>query len=46
MFLKNLQEVRIKPIIQFCKHCYRRNKLEAGESSALRWTISFINANS
>jgi len=35
----------MNPIVQFWKHCYRRNKLEAGQNSALRWTFSFISAN-
>jgi len=26
------------------KHCYRRNKPAAGQSSAPRWTFSFISA--
>jgi len=43
----NLQEIRIKPIIQLWKHCYcyRRNKPEAHQrSNAPRWTFSFNSA--
>jgi len=36
---KNMQKIRIKPIIQLWKHCYRRNKSEAGQISAPRWTL-------
>jgi len=42
---KNLQEIGIKPIFQLWKHCYRKNKPEAGHSSAPRWMFSFISAN-
>jgi len=43
-FNKNLQEIRIKPIVQVWKCCYRRNKPEACQSSAPRWTISLNDA--
>jgi len=42
---KNLHEIWIKLIFQLWKHCYRRSKPEAGQSSASRWTFYFINAN-
>jgi len=42
---KNLQEIRNKPSVQLRKHCYRRNKLEAGQSNASRWRFCFISAN-
>jgi len=41
---KILQQIRIKPIVQLWKHCYRRNKPEADQSSAAQWTFSFISA--
>jgi len=39
-----LKEIRIKPVVQLLKHWYRRNKPEADQSSAPRWTFSFISA--
>jgi len=39
---KILQDIRIKPIVQLWKHCYQRSKHEANQSSAPRWTFSFI----
>jgi len=42
MLKKNLQEIKIKAIVQLRKHCYRRNKPEANQSSAPQWTFSFI----
>jgi len=39
---RNLQEIRIKPIVQLRKQCYFRNKPEAIQSNEPRWTFSFI----
>jgi len=38
-----MKEIRIKPIVQLWKH-YWRNKPEADQSNAPRWTFSFISA--
>jgi len=38
---KNLQETRIKPIVQLWKYCYRRNKSTAGESSCTAMNVFF-----
>jgi len=40
--LKILQEIRIKSIVPLRKHCYRRNKPEAGQSNPPWRTFSFI----
>jgi len=39
---KNLQEIRIKPIVQSRQHWSRRNIPEADQSNAPWWTFSFI----
>jgi len=41
---KILQQNRMNSIVQLWKHCYRRNKPEADQSSAPQWTFSFISA--
>jgi len=39
---KNLQEIRMKPIFQLWKHCYRRNKPKTDQGNSPLWTFSFI----
>jgi len=38
MLTKKLQEIRIKAVVQWWNYCYQRNKPEANQSYALRWT--------
>jgi len=42
MLTKKLQKIRISPIVQLCKHCYRRNKPEADQSNPPQWTKNTI----
>jgi len=44
MLTKKLQEIRIKAVVQWWNYCYQRNKPEANQSYALRWTFSFNSA--
>jgi len=36
-----LQEIRINPIVQLSKHCYRRGKPEAGQSMRAAMNVFF-----
>jgi len=42
---KILKEIRSKPVIQLWQQCNGKNKVEAGQSSAPRWTFPFISTN-
>jgi len=38
---KNLQEIRINPIVQLSKHYYRRNKQEACQSMCAAMNVFY-----
>jgi len=38
---KNLQEIRINPVVQLSKHYYRRSKHEAGQSMCVAINVFF-----